>query len=190
MKVALDAGHGMGNRRRGQYDPGAVSGGYAEADIVMAWVETAKFYLLKNGIEVFLVRGGRSDENPVGGRDEQAEAANADLFLSFHCNAAASAGASGTETFYRDSRDRVLAALVQNCAVDTLGTRDRGLKFERSSQHNTLAVFDFDGPACLLEIGFITNPSDRARMLDRDYRIAFADCLAMALKKYEAARGI
>jgi N-acetylmuramoyl-L-alanine amidase len=80
--------------------------------------------------------------------------------------------ASGTETFHRN--DVTWAYAIQNAALATLGLKDRGVKLESQSQHARLAVMDFPGKACLLEIGFITHSTDRAKMLMRDNRVKFA----------------
>jgi N-acetylmuramoyl-L-alanine amidase len=180
-RLAVDAGHGRDNRGIGKgYDPGAVAGGVAEADVALAWALTLRWVLSRKGIAVWMTRDDDRDPDPVSTRDDRAEAAGCDRFLSIHCNAA-NGKATGTETFYRDSRDEMWAAIVQDAAIDALGLKSRGLKSEASSQHKRLAVFDFDGPCCLLEIGFIDNAADRARMLSRDVRLAFAEGLAAEL---------
>ena len=43
-------------------------------------------------------------------------------------------------------------------------------------------MFDFDGPAALLEIGFLDNETDRLRMLSRDRRMEFWHSLFKAMK--------
>lgn len=181
MRIAIDAGHGMGNRKQGVYDPGAVSAGVAEADITLLWALAGKHILTQRGISVWLTRDDATDYTPVGTRDDRAEAAGCTHFLSLHCNAAGPT-ARGTETFYRDAADRAWAAVAQKAALRALGLRDRGLKLESASQHSRLAVFDFDGPACLVELGFITNPADRIAMLVRDNRILFWQAIADVLK--------
>ena len=170
MKIAIDPGHGFSNRRRGVYDPGAVGGGLEEADIALDWALTGKWLCKEAGVACFLTRDDDTDPTPVGQRDDRAELAGCTHFISLHCNAG---GGTGTETFFRDARDNVLAAIVNQSAVGALGTKNRGLKSEGASQHQTLAIFDFDGPACLLEIGFIDNPNDRPKMTSRNNRIAF-----------------
>ena len=35
MRICLDPGHGMGNRRSGVYDPGTLAAGHTEAAIAM-----------------------------------------------------------------------------------------------------------------------------------------------------------
>ena len=181
MRIALDAGHGNKNRGSG-YDPGAVAGGVAEADVALAWAISGRWILTREfGIEVFLTRDDDSDPTPVGTRDDKAEAAGADLFLSIHANAA-SPNVSGCETYYRDGADKTFAKVVQACLLSAMGIKDRGVKSESVSQHGSLAVFGFDGPAALAEVGFITNPTDRARMQERDRRVAFWRSLGAALK--------
>lgn len=180
MRLAIDPGHGYANRRPGVYDPGAGSGGITEAEITLAWSLTGRWLLSQAGFDVWLTRDDDRDPTSVSTRDDRAEQAGCDKFLSLHCNSAG-ATATGTETFYRDSADRAWAHVVQAAALGALGLRDRGLKTESQSQHSRLAVFDFDGPACLLELGFISNTLDRRRMLDRDRRIAFWTLLAAAL---------
>lgn len=186
MKLCIDPGHGMGNRRSGAYDPGATRSPFAEADIVLQWALTGKWVLSRAGIAVFLTRDADADPTPVSTRDDRAEAAGCTHFLSLHVNDADTDTATGTETYYRDMVDRPFALLVQNLAVRTMGRRDRGVKIESASQHNRLAVFDFDGPAALLELGFIGNASDRTAMLLRDNRVRFWESLADALAAGEA----
>ena len=182
MKLCIDPGHGASNRKAGVYDPGATLGNFTEADIVLQVALTGQ-WLAKTefGIPTFLTRDDDSDPDPVGTRDDRAEAAGCTHFLALHCNAA-SGSASGTETFYRDGADKSFAAQVQRAALGAWELKDRGLKTEADSQHSRLAVFDFDGPAALLEMGFIDNEIDRARMLSRDRRIAFWRAILTALK--------
>jgi N-acetylmuramoyl-L-alanine amidase len=181
MKICIDPGHGMSNRKSGLLDPGAVSNGVAEKDIVLLWALTLKYYLTKAGIPVFLTRTNDTDVAPVSSRDDRAEAEGCTHFISLHCNAGESR-ASGTETYYRDAADKNFANVIQNLAVGVLGLKSRGLKTEHDSQHSRLAIFDFDGAACLLELGFISNSNDRAKMLDLSTRTKFAEKLAEYFK--------
>jgi N-acetylmuramoyl-L-alanine amidase len=182
MKLCIDAGHGYANRRPGLYDPGATVGNFSEADVVLdvaltgRWIAKTEF-----GIETWLTRDDDRDPTPVGSRDDRAEQAGCTHLLSLHCNAA-NGVASGTETYYRDGADKSFAQKVQAAAITAWDLKSRGLKTEHDSQHNRLAVFDFDGPAALLEIGFIDSETDRLRMLSRDRRIEFWRSLLTTLK--------
>lgn len=189
IKLAVDAGHGMSNVRSGVFDPGAEDDGFTEADIALAWALTLKAECIAAGIPVFLVREGKTDSNPVGGRDEQGEAAGCNMWLSIHLNSADSTSASGCETFYRSAADKTWAETVQAACVAATGLKSRGVKSEGQSQHPRLAVLDFDnGPACLVEVGFISNTSDREKLRSRDVRIAFADFIVLAIKLRAAAK--
>lgn len=183
VKVTIDAGHGMGSRRPGVFDPGAIGqGGLREADIVLEWALAGKFVLEQAGFDVHLTRPDNQTQVPVGSRDDLATKNGSKFFISLHCNAA-SLTANGAEAFFRDSGDRKLATIALNALVK-LGFRNRGVKNESLSQHNRLAVLDFKGDACLVEIGFITNVDDVRRMTSRDNRIAFWTEVAEQLKRY------
>jgi N-acetylmuramoyl-L-alanine amidase len=174
MKIALDAGHGMSNAKPGVFDTGAdIPGPLDEAGIALQWVLTLKHALTEAGIDVHLIRTGTTDPSPVGSRAREAQEAGCTHFLSVHCDS--TPGATGTTTIYRPgSGDLAWAKLVHGCAVGALGLRDRGVKDESATKRKRLAVLSFDGPACLVELGFIDTPGDLARMVDRERRIDFA----------------
>ena len=172
MKLAIDPGHGMSNKRDDIFDPGAVAAGVRECDIALEWALTGKFILPQYGINHFLTRDDNLDEVPVGRRDDMAAAAHCTHFLSIHCNAA-DGKATGVEVYYRDISDRAFAQLVLDSLVEATGLKSRGLKRESESQHSRLAVLDFGPPACLAEIGFLDNPHDRSVIRDREVRLKF-----------------
>lgn len=182
IKLAIDAGHGLGNVRPGKVDPGASANGHTENTIALSYAKTLKFYAELEGIGVFMVNTGQ-DENPVGGRDEQAERAGCTHLLSIHLNAANSKAAKGTMTLYRDSTDMLFAAKAQRATVQSLKLKDLGVKPESISPHGTLAVFGFDGPACLIELGFITNSADLAAILKDENRKLWAQAVIEAISK-------
>lgn len=181
MKLCIDPGHGFNNRGNNKYDPGACAGGVAEADIALQWGLTLKWVCAQNGIDVWMTRDDDKDSDYVGTRDNRANAEGCTHFISLHCNAA-TAQASGAEVFYRDNADYIFGKKVLAAALSAMGSKDRGMKTESQSQHSRLAVMDFKGAACLLEIGFITNTAERTKMLDRDVRLAFAQKLVAGLK--------
>jgi N-acetylmuramoyl-L-alanine amidase len=172
MKLAIDPGHGMSNKRDDVFDPGAVAAGVRECDIALEWALTGKYILPQYGINHFLTRDDNLDEVPVGRRDDMAAAAHCTHFLSIHCNAA-DGKATGVEVYYRGSSDRAFAQLVLDSLVEATGLKSRGLKRESESQHSRLAVLDFGPPACLAEIGFLDNPHDRSVIRDRNVRLKF-----------------
>ena len=179
MKVILDPGHGMSNRRSGVFDPGACAGGVREADVAMDWANALRDVLRARGAIVVRTRVDNRDPAPVGQRAAIAREYRGDIMLSIHCNAA-DGRANGTETFYRGEVRRDLAAAINDEVVNALGTRNRGAKTEKDSQHARLAVMAFQ-PCFLLELGFIDHPGDRAKMLDPTLRRAACEAIAEVL---------
>ena len=177
--IILDPGHGLGNRRAGHFDPGAVSNGIREADIAMAWADELRAILMAAGARVVRTRIDNSDPAPIGQRAAIARAYGGDIMLSLHCNAA-NGHANGTETFYRGEENRAMAGRINAAVVAALHTRDRGTKTEEASQHARLAVMAFQ-PCFLLELGFIDHAGDRYKMLDPAMRRAACEALAAVL---------
>lgn len=177
--IILDPGHGMSNRRRGQYDPGACSGGATEAAIAMDWANELRRILRARKHRVIRTRVDAKDPAPVSRRDDIAVSYGGDLMLSIHCNSSG-ANASGTEVFYRGTDDREMARKLSAAVSEVLGIRDRGAKTESQSQHSALAVMEFD-KCWLLEIGFIDHAGDRAKMLDPLLRKKACEAIADVL---------
>jgi N-acetylmuramoyl-L-alanine amidase len=164
----IDPGHGFGNRKAGRYDPGAVSNGVTEAEIVMQWANEIRTILRTRKIPVIRTRVDNLDPAPIGQRARIAKDYGGTIMLSLHCNAA-NGTASGTETFYRGDSNKAFAMRLNQAVCSALGTRNRGAKTEAQSQHARLAIMSFQ-PCFLLEIGFIDNASDRAKMIDPEKR--------------------
>lgn len=182
MKLCIDPGHGMGNVGN-RYDSGAVGGGVAEADVVLLWALTLKHVgITEFGVkpeQIVMTRDDATDFMPVGRRDDVALQSGCTHLLSIHCNAG-NILASGTETLYSEDKGNAqsmaFARAVQGAAVLAVGGKDRGIKSERVTRHKDLSVFGMADKmnACLLETGFISNARERAKLLDRNTRLAFA----------------
>lgn len=172
----------MGNRVRGVYDTGAEAAGYHEADIVMAWANCLRDILIKVGHTVVRTRVNEKDPAPVSRRDDIATAYGCSLMISLHCNAA-NGSAKGTETFYRGEDDKAFAVTLNKAVVKALGTVDRGAKTEKETQHPSLAVMEFN-KCWLIELGFIDNSSDRAKLVDPTRRYDACLAIAAALTSY------
>lgn len=179
IRVCIDPGHGMSNKKAGVYDPGCVDDGLEEALIVFDWAKSLNNALAALGIETWFTRNGGDDPCPVSTRASRAIAAGCTHFISIHVNDAENANATGIETLYEF--DEPFADKIQQAAVEGLGLRDRGPKFDPEK-----AVLEFgrDGNrfACLLELGFIQNPIDRAAFLDPAKRKRTCELIAQTFK--------
>ena len=182
--VVIDPGHdaranlatepiGPGSTARKIKDGGGTHGvvtGIGEPDLTLDVSLRLRRLLRAAGVRVVMTRtttSGASMGNVARARIANASAAA--LFLRVHADGASSASARGTHTLrpalrrgwtddvYRSSRRA--ATLVQAELVRALGFPDRGIQ-ERSD----FTGFNWaDVPVILVEMGFMTNPSeDRA----------------------------
>jgi N-acetylmuramoyl-L-alanine amidase len=175
--IIIDPGHGMSNRKRGVYDPGAVSGHHSEAAIVMDWANELRQIIRADGHKVIRTRVDAKDPCPVSRRDDIARAYGGDIMISLHCNSSGTGKASGVETFYRGADDREMAVKLTNAVYKALNLPNRGPKTERQSQHSSLAVLDFD-KCWLIELGFIDHHQDRLKLLDPALRRKACEAIA------------
>ncbi|MBM7551687.1 N-acetylmuramoyl-L-alanine amidase [Thalassobacillus pellis] len=175
--VAIDAGHG-------DHDPGAQANGLVEKEINLDVALRTQRYLEKAGIKVVMTR---TDDSflKLNERIDYAVNRNADTFVSIHSNAF-TPNAHGTETYYstadlnpRAEASKMLATFIQERLVDALNTYDRGVKEGpfRVIEHNPL-------PSVLLELGFVTNDSDAAKLGSSFYRERAAKAIYLGIEDY------
>lgn len=169
MKICVDPGHGMSNRRFGVFDSGCThtENGFLfrEADIVLKYGLTLKDVLRARGIDVFMTRGDDTDHAPVGQRAANAQNAHCDAFVSFHVNDADSDQANGFEVLFGAAKHEALAQAMQTALLKVMKLKDLKIK-----QRTDLAVLKFKGPAVLIELGFIAFDKDRDSMLNPQVR--------------------
>lgn len=153
--IVIDAGHG-GN------DPGAVANGLQEKNINLAVSLEVQKLLRTAGANVVMTRTNDTFLT-LAQRVAIGERANASSFISVHANAAASPAANGAETFYNSgseaAKSRDLAASIQNRLVRETAMNDRSVK-----QGNFYVIRNTSMPSTLIELGFLTNSSDAAKM--------------------------
>ncbi len=123
---------------------------------------------------------GISNSGSLRARVEGAERFGADLFLSIHTNAATNPQANGVEALvYRlGTPVAELAEDIIDEISDLTGVRER----EVLARPGLYVLRETSMPAVLVELGFISNPSDAAIM--RDNPGLFAEAIYRALNEY------
>ena len=129
---------------------------YEEAKIALRYGLVLKDILNARGHSVFMTRIDNEDYAPYWERAENAKNAGCDIFVSLHLNDFEDDQANGLEVLYRDSDDKKLSQALQEALIQVTSIRDRGIK-----KRDDLAVLKFNGPAALIELGFIANDKDR-----------------------------
>jgi N-acetylmuramoyl-L-alanine amidase len=82
---------------------------------------------------------------------------------------------------YHLAASQRVASLIQEELNTTLGLRDRGVK-----QAPFRVLMGAAMPAVLVEVGFLSNPEEEARLMDPAYRAELVDALVRAIGRYRA----
>ena len=176
MKICLDPGHS------GKIEPGACSCGVTEAVINLEVAKIAGRMLEKFGHKVLLTRTGEVDNYWLSWRCEAAWAFGADIFVSIHCNASNDESAKGTETFYFPGSEtgHALARCIQSELVALCHTVDRNVK----TNDEWTVLLETAMPAVLVELAFLTNEAERARLTSSMGQRQFAEGIVKGVNRF------
>lgn len=180
-KIYLDQGHNPVNP-----NAGAEGNGYREQDLVYEIGRLTADILRRFGYEVRLSRPtsstqlGTSNSTSLAARVQEANAWDADYFISLHTNASDNSSASGSEAFVyrRNSAAEALADSILTELNASTGLRNRGVMVRPS----LYVLRRTRMPAVLVELGFITNPADASLMAEDP--ILFAAGVANGIRSY------
>jgi N-acetylmuramoyl-L-alanine amidase len=164
IKIYIDQGHNPQNP-----NAGAEGNGLREQDIVFRiGVELYELLSANGNFDARLSRPnassqiGSSNSESLRLRVNEANAWGADYFISLHTNASSNSSATGVEAFAfsRPSRAFDLGVDILSSLSAATGLRNRGMQVRT----NLYVLRRTAMPAVLVELGFITNPSDAALM--------------------------
>lgn len=211
--IMLDPGHG-GN------DPGAMANGFREKDINLRMARILGEELKARGFEVHYTRTNDKFIS-LEERTARANARDADLFISLHCNAYKDASASGLEVYYLNlatdqqavrvaARENgvsakkisdmqfILSDLMLNAKINESRhlaglVSQETLRTVRAkyalSNHGSKGAFFYvltgaRMPAVLVEMGYLTNPTEAKRLTTDTYLRHLAKGLVSGIVAY------
>jgi len=173
--IVVDAGHGG-------RDVGATRNGIYEKDIVLAMSKQLGRILQQMGYSVIYTRT-EDIELDLEPRVDIAESARASAFVSVHANAldAKASQVNGVETYHAPgaSLGKSLAEFVHEEILTSTDANDRGVRSARFH-----VILKTSMPAVLVETGFITNPSEAAKLLDSSYQLRMAEAIARGVDQF------
>lgn len=187
--IAIDPGHGGP-------DGGAVSKqGDVEKEINLAISLYLREFLQQSGALVVMTREIDQDLADPGlqgyskrktqdllRRAEYINGKQADLYVSIHMNSIPSSRWSGAQTFYYPGQpdNERLAFFIQNEIIRNLGNTTRQIKIE----NDVYLLKTLKMPGALVEVGFLSNPTEAAMLADEEYQKQMAAAIYRGIFRY------
>ena len=168
--VVIDPGHGGS-------DTGAVGPtGVTEKSVTLRVALALQKILTSEGATVYMTRTTDTEVSPKGAaasdieelqaRCDVANQHDSDIFISIHMDSFTNGAAKGTTGYYYalgSKKSRDLADKVRAGVIDQIGTPSRG-----TQSCNFYVVKHTDMPATLVEVAFISNPTEEKLMNSED----------------------
>jgi N-acetylmuramoyl-L-alanine amidase len=195
--VCIDPGHartpnfstepiGPGSSIRKIKDGGGTAG---EAVVVLQIARKVRYLLDRRGLRVAMTRTGAEFTYGAGGNVDRARFCNrrnAALMLRIHADGSVNRASQGVSTLYPAwhlgwtddiyAPSLRAARLVQRAVVRATGAANLGL-----ARRSDLTGFNWANvPVVLAEAGFLTNPTERARLTSARYQWKVAGALTRA----------
>lgn len=180
--ICIDAGHGA-------HDSGALGAKIRlkEKDIALKSAKVLAEKLFDEGCNVIMTR---SDDRFIELKERAniANRNNADVFISVHYNSASSKSASGTIIFYHGKSE--LGKLLAQCISQNIATKgllpSRGAvsDFAVAKNKGFSVLRNTTMVGVLLELGFLSNPTEEAKMNSDEFRQTMARGVVEGLKLF------
>lgn len=206
--IVIDPGHQeKGNSETEPVGPGAAEtkakvssgtasrfNGYPEYKVNMEVAAKLRLELLKRGYTVIMTRTGNAVNISNAERAAIANEANADAFVRIHCNGSENASVNGIGIYYQTPQNAYNASLhdeakaLNSCLLKHMvaltGAKEDGLiESDTYSGINWCKV-----PAGLVEMGYMTNQEEDAKLQDGTYQDKLAQGMADGIDEFLSTR--
>ncbi len=182
--IYIDPGHGG-------LDPGAMYQNIKEKDINLQISKTLENNLTKLGAIVFLTRYGDYDlsvnntinrkRSDLSRRGNIINKSDCDLFLSIHLNAEDSGVWRGAQVFYNDGnkKNKQIAEILQSYFKKNLNSTR-----EYKKSNDLYLQKRIEKTGVLIEVGFLSNPSDRYLLKQKSYHNRVSNIISQAIIEF------
>ncbi|MGI8414847.1 MAG: N-acetylmuramoyl-L-alanine amidase [Nakamurella sp.] len=176
-RIVIDPAHGGD-------DPGWTVGDVRAADLCYDIARRLEGRMTATGMSTFLTRG--PDQNPPPEkRADRANSIDADLLISLHIDGLASPLASGISTFHFGTDSGTSSTVGESLAA--LVHRELVARTRMVDCRIHHAAWDLlrltKMPMVQVELGYLTNPVDRASLMSDEFRNKIAEGILVAVKR-------
>ncbi|OXS73882.1 N-acetylmuramoyl-L-alanine amidase CwlD [Domibacillus enclensis] len=190
ITVMIDPGHGG-------LDGGAGSEPVLEKDIALSVSEKLRDFLNGQGAVVMMTREEDTDlaqketksirtrkTEDLNKRKQLINESKADLFISIHLNAIPAEQWRGAQTFYSPHlpENEKIASDIQKELKGNLGNTDR----QPAEIGHVFILKEADITGALVEIGFLSNPSERRLLESEEYQEKTAAAISRGILRFFA----
>lgn len=175
-RIVLDAGHGGS-------DTGVVADGITEADLVWDVASRLEGRLAALGVQSWPTRGPGHGPSEAD-RARLANELGADLVLSLHVDGCESPRPHGVAAYYYgagESTSTIGERLAELALREVVARTGLGNNRIHTKTWSLLRMTRM--PAVRIELGYLTNPLDRSRLLDAAVRDTIAEGLLVAVQR-------
>lgn len=177
-RVTIDAGHGG-------IDPGTIGGhGTLEKDVTLQMALRLRKLMQDSGMDVEMTRT-KDMQILLRPRVEVGDAFDSDVFISIHANHVGDPSIAGIETYYFTPRSLPLARSVHRKLVAQLRRPDRGIR-----RNNFVVVKYNKMPAVLVEVGYLSNPTEERLLNTAQYQQRAAEAILAGVQEYFRNRSL
>jgi len=172
--IVIDAGHGGHDRG------GVPRQRIGEKAMTLDVAQRLRQILQAKGYRVIMTRTSDIFIS-LGHRSRIANSYRGAQFVSVHFNSASRSGANGIETYYYRGDSASLAASIHRNVVAVTSTENRGIR-----RRGYFVLRRTNIPGVLVELGFLTNPSEGRQILGAGYRQRLAEAVAKGIQRQPA----